>query len=96
MTTTRWSTCLDSFADHLAHQRAVLEAGTPELVDEFVPATDLGVLPLALVPRALALQDEAQALTERIAEQLARTSAAIARLRRPEQPARPSYIDSHC
>ena len=96
MTTARWSTCLDSFADHLAHQRAVLEAGTPELVDEFVPPADLGSLPPALVPRALALQDEAEALTQRIAEQLSRTRAAIARLQRPEQPARPSYIDSHC
>jgi hypothetical protein len=96
VTTARWSTCLDSFADHLAHQRAVLEAGTPELVAEFVPAADLGALPPALVPRALALQGEADALTARIAEQLSRTRAAIARLQRPEQPARPTYIDSFC
>jgi len=96
VTTARWSTCLDSFADHLAHQRAVLEAGTPELVSEFVPAADLGVLPPALVPRARSLQSEADALTERIAEQLSRTRAAIARLQRPEHPGRPSYVDSRC
>jgi hypothetical protein len=96
VTNAGWSTCLDSFADHLAHQRAVLEAGTPELVSEFVPAPRPGALPPALVPRALALQSEADALTERIAEQLSRTRAAIARLQRPESPARPSYIDSRC
>jgi hypothetical protein len=96
VTTARWATCLDSFADHLAHQRAVLEAGTPELVAEFVPAAGLGALPPALAPRARALQGEAEALTERIADQLSRTRAAIARLQRESQPARPSYIDSRC
>lgn len=96
MTTAGWASCLDSFADHLAHQRSLLAAGRPELVSAFTPYDGLGPLPLALVTRARELQGQADDLTTSIDVQLARTRAALAELRQSEAPARPSYVDSRC
>lgn len=96
MTTAGWASCLDTFADHLAHQRALLAAGSPELLVEFVPEPGLGALPVTLLPRARQLQGEADALAEAVRDQMSRTLAAIARLRRPVETPRPSFVDSRC
>jgi len=96
VTTARWSSCLDSFADHLAHQRAVLAACTPERITAFEPQGELGQLPLSLAARARALQSQSDALTEELTVQLARTAAALAELRQPAERPRPSYVDNRC
>lgn len=96
MTTAGWATCLDSFSDHLEHQRAVLAAGTPERITAFEPLEGLGKLPLQLAARARALQTECDALTDAITVQLARTAAALAEIREPAERPRPSYVDSLC
>lgn len=96
MTTAGWASCLDSFADHLAHQRAVLAAGTPELISAFAPHDGLGQLPLSLAARARELQTQSDALTDQLTVQLARTAAALAELRQPAERPRPSYVDSRC
>jgi hypothetical protein len=94
MSTAGWASCLDSFADHLAFQRDALAAGTPELIEAFVPSSDLGALPIGLLARARALQAQADSLTAAISEARARTQAALANLHRPSEPARPTFIDS--
>ena len=94
MSTSGWASCLDSFADHLAYQREALAAGTPELIEAFVPSDDLGALPIGLLARAKALQAQAESLTAAISEARTRTQAALADLHRPSEPARPAYIDS--
>jgi hypothetical protein len=94
MSTAGWASCLDSFADHLAFQRDALAAGTPELIEAFVPSSDLGALPIGLLARARALQAQADSLTAAISEARARTQAALADLHRPSEPARPTFIDS--
>lgn len=96
MSTTGWASCLDTFADHLELQRELLAAGSPDLVVEFVPEPGLGALPVALLPRARELQGQADALALMIQDQMSRTLAAIARLRRPAEAARPSFVDSRC
>jgi hypothetical protein len=94
MSTAGWASCLDSFADHLTFQREALAAGTPELIEAFVPSSDLGALPIGLLARARALQTQADNLTAAISEARTRTQAALADLHRPAQPARPTFIDS--
>jgi hypothetical protein len=94
MSTAGWASCLDSFADHLAYQREALAAGTPELIEAFVPSSELGALPIGLLARARALQAQADSLTAAISAARARTQAALADLHRPSEPARPSFIDS--
>ena len=94
MSTAGWSACLDSFADHLAFQREALTEGAPERITEFVPAPDLGPLPLALQPRAQALHAQAEALTQVLTEARAHTLAALEQLRQPSEARRSSYVDS--
>lgn len=96
MTTAGWAACLDSFADHLEHQRAVLAAGTPERITAFQPQDGLGPLPLSLAVRARQLQAQNDALTEELQVQLARTASALAELQQPTERPRPSYVDSRC
>lgn len=94
MTTVGWASCLDSFAEHLEHQRDALAAGTPELITPFVPSDNLGALPVGLLARAKALQARADSLTAAISDARTRTQAALADLHRPTEPARPTFIDS--
>ena len=95
MSTARsWSSCLDSFAEHLADQRQALEQGEVERISAFVPAPDLGPLPPALAPRARLLAAQSQALIEVASDARALMAAAIAELERPARAARPAYIDS--
>lgn len=94
MTTAGWASCLDSFAEHLEHQRDALAAGTPELITPFVPSDNLGALPVGLLARAKALQARADSLTAAISDARTRTQAALADLHRPTEPARPTFIDS--
>ncbi len=94
MSTAGWAGTLDRFADHLAHQRDLLEQGAPEEIEAFQPDPGLGPLPPVLLPRARALQIEAQALVDVLAEARARTAAALERLAEPQERARPAYVDS--
>lgn len=94
MSTAGWAVTLDRFADHLAHQRQLLQEGAPERIEAFQPAADLGSLPPMLLPRARELQTEAQALTDVLTDAKARTAAALGRLAQPQEPARPAYVDS--
>jgi len=96
MTTAGWASCLDSFADHLAQQRAVLAAGTPERITSFEPNGELGQLPFSLATRARELRAQSDELTEELTVQLAHTATALAELRQPAEQPRPSYVDSRC
>jgi hypothetical protein len=94
MSTAGWASCLDTFADHLGHQKQALAEGTPETITAFVPPATLGPLPPALLPRARELHSQAEALTDAIAQARVRTLAALQQVRQPTEPARPSYVDS--
>lgn len=94
MSTGGWASCLDSFAEHLEFQCQALAAGTPELIEEFVPAEGLGALPVGLIARARALQAKADSLTDALSAAHSRTQAALADLHRPSLPTRPAYVDS--
>ncbi len=94
MSTAGWAVTLDAFADHLAQQRSLLEQGTPEHIEAFQPAADLGPLPAMLLPRARELQTQAQALVDVLVDARARTAAALERLAEPQERARPAYVDS--
>lgn len=94
MSTAGWAVTLDRFADHLAHQRQLLEHGAPDQLEAFQPCTDLGPLPPMLLPRARELQAEAQALVDVLIDARARTAAALERLAEPQERARPAYVDS--
>ena len=94
MSTAGWAVTLDRFADHLAHQRAMLDQGAPEQIEAFRPASDLGPLPPTLLPRARELQTQADALVEVLTHARARTAAALERLAEPQERARPAYVDS--
>lgn len=94
MSTAAWTSCLDTFAEHLQLQRDALAAGTPELITAFVPYAELDALPVALRARAEALQSQAETLTAAICQAQTRTQAALAALHRPSEPAPPAYIDS--
>lgn len=96
MTPGGWASCLDSFADHLEHQQAVLADGRPELVTAFVPATDLGPLPADLVLRSRRLVGQNDALTADLADRLAATAASLAQLHEPAERTRSAYVDSRC
>ncbi len=94
MSTAGWAVTLDRFADHLAHQRQLLQEGAPEKIEAFQPDLGLGPLPPMLLPRARALQTEAQALVDVLIDVRARTAAALERLAEPQERARPAYVDS--
>lgn len=94
MTNVGWNSCLDSFAEHLQHQRQALAAGLPELIEPFVPCSGLGALPIGLLARAKALQAQANSLTAAVSEARTRTQAALTSLHLPSEPARPTFIDS--
>ena len=94
MSTAGWALTLDRFADHLAHQHALLEQGLPEQIEAFEPGSGLGPLPPMLLPRARELSAQAQALVDVLTDQRARTAAALERLAEPQERARPAYVDS--
>lgn len=95
-----WSDALDALEARLADQRVALAEGQPDRLAPFTPPSGLGPLPEELLPRALRLLDEQEAL---IAELTAARDAARAKVAttRPAQTrrarsttTRPSVFDS--